>query len=46
MPSASTSDEASHLAELHPGAVDVSRRSLKSDMPTLGEYAIPIRDGA
>jgi ribosomal protein S18 acetylase RimI-like enzyme len=33
-----------HLAELHPGAVDVSRRALKSEIPTLGEYGIPIRD--
>ena len=33
-----------HLAEMHPGAVDESRRFLKSEIPTLGEYGIPIRD--
>jgi GNAT superfamily N-acetyltransferase len=32
------------LAELHPGAVDVSRERLKPEIPTVGEYGIPLRD--
>jgi GNAT superfamily N-acetyltransferase len=32
------------LKELHPGAVDESRRRLKPEIPETGEYGIPIRD--
>jgi N-acetylglutamate synthase-like GNAT family acetyltransferase len=32
------------LAELHPGAVDRSRGSLKPEIPEMGEYGIPLRD--
>jgi GNAT superfamily N-acetyltransferase len=32
------------LAELHPGAVDRSRTTLKPSIATIGEYDIPIRD--
>jgi GNAT superfamily N-acetyltransferase len=32
------------LRELHPGAVDESRRRLKPEIPEIGEYDIPIRD--
>jgi GNAT superfamily N-acetyltransferase len=32
------------LAELNPGAVDDSRRTLKPEIPETGEYGIPIRD--
>jgi GNAT superfamily N-acetyltransferase len=32
------------LSELHPGAVDESRRRLKPEIPETGEYGIPIRD--
>jgi GNAT superfamily N-acetyltransferase len=32
------------LAELHPGAVDESRRRLKPEIPETGEYGIPLRD--
>jgi len=33
-----------HLAELHRGAVDESRRSLKPEIPVVGEHGIRIRD--
>ena len=33
-----------HLAALHRGAVDASRRSLKPEIPPTGLYAIPLRD--
>jgi len=32
------------LAKMHPGAVDASRLKLKSGIPEIGEYGIPIRD--
>lgn len=32
------------LAELHPGAVDESRRGLKPDIPETGQHGIPLRD--
>lgn len=32
------------LKELHPGAVDDSRRRLKPEIPETGEYGIPLRD--
>jgi len=32
------------LAELRPGAVSESRRTLKPEIPTTGSYGIPIRD--
>ena len=32
------------LKQLHPGAVDESRRRLKPEIPKTGEYGIPIRD--
>jgi GNAT superfamily N-acetyltransferase len=32
------------LKQLHPGAVDESRRGLKPEIPKTGEYGIPIRD--
>jgi ribosomal protein S18 acetylase RimI-like enzyme len=32
------------LAQLHPGAVDESRRSLKPEIPVEGEHGIPIHD--
>ena len=32
------------LKELHPGAVDESRRRLKPEIPETGEYGIPLRD--
>jgi GNAT superfamily N-acetyltransferase len=32
------------LSDLHPGAVDESRRRLKPEIPEIGEYGIPIRD--
>jgi GNAT superfamily N-acetyltransferase len=32
------------LAELRPGGVDDSRARLKPEIPTTGEYGIPIRD--
>jgi hypothetical protein len=32
------------LRELHPGAVDESRRRLKPEIPQTGEYGIPMRD--
>lgn len=32
------------LRELHPGAVDESRRRLKPEIPETGEYGIPLRD--
>jgi GNAT superfamily N-acetyltransferase len=32
------------LAELHPGAVDDSRRRLKPEIPETGEYGIALRD--
>jgi GNAT superfamily N-acetyltransferase len=32
------------LAELHAGGVDKSRATLKPDIPTTGEYGIPLRD--
>jgi GNAT superfamily N-acetyltransferase len=33
-----------HLAELHAGAVDRSRESLKPEIPAIGVHGIPIRD--
>jgi N-acetylglutamate synthase-like GNAT family acetyltransferase len=33
-----------HLRELHPGAVNESRRRLKPEIPVIGEYGIPLRD--
>ena len=33
-----------HLVQLHAGAVDRSRESLKPEIPETGEYGIPIRD--
>ena len=33
-----------HLVELHPGAVDRSRATLKPSIPAIGEHGIPIRD--
>ena len=32
------------LAELRPGAVDESRRTLKPEIPATGEHEIPLRD--
>jgi ribosomal protein S18 acetylase RimI-like enzyme len=32
------------LAELRPGAVDESRRTLKPEIPETGEHGIPLRD--
>jgi GNAT superfamily N-acetyltransferase len=32
------------LAELHPGAVDRSRASLKPEIPEIGDHGIPLRD--
>ena len=32
------------LAELHPGAVDRSRATLKPEIPVIGDHGIPIRD--
>src|SRR5262245_16778499 len=32
------------LARLRPGAVDESRRTLKPEIPTLGDYGIELRD--
>jgi ribosomal protein S18 acetylase RimI-like enzyme len=32
------------LAELRPGAVDESRRTLKPEIPEVGEHGIPLRD--
>ena len=32
------------LAEVHPGAVEDSRRSLKPEIPEVGEHGIPLRD--
>jgi GNAT superfamily N-acetyltransferase len=32
------------LRELHPGAVEESRRRLKPEIPEIGEYGIPLRD--
>ena len=32
------------LRELHPGAVDESRRRLKPEIPETGEYGIPLHD--
>jgi GNAT superfamily N-acetyltransferase len=32
------------LCALHPGAVDAARRTLKPEIPLLGENGIPIRD--
>jgi GNAT superfamily N-acetyltransferase len=32
------------LAALHPGAVDDSRARLKPEIPTVGDYGIPLRD--
>lgn len=32
------------LAALYPGAVDDSRRTLKPDIPAIGNFGIPIRD--
>jgi GNAT superfamily N-acetyltransferase len=32
------------LAALHAGAVDQSRRTLKPEIPAIGEYGIPLRD--
>jgi GNAT superfamily N-acetyltransferase len=32
------------LAELHPGAVDRSRATLKPEIPEIGDYGIPLRD--
>jgi GNAT superfamily N-acetyltransferase len=32
------------LAELHPGAVDRSRGTLKPEIPHVGSYGIPLRD--
>jgi ribosomal protein S18 acetylase RimI-like enzyme len=32
------------LAELHPGAVDRSRESLKPEIPEIGDHGIPLRD--
>jgi GNAT superfamily N-acetyltransferase len=32
------------LAELHPGAVERSRRTLKPSIPEVGDYGIPLRD--
>lgn len=32
------------LVELHAGAVDRSRESLKPEIPAIGEHGIPIRD--
>jgi N-acetylglutamate synthase-like GNAT family acetyltransferase len=33
-----------HLIEVHPGAVDASRKNLKSSIPARGNYGIPLRD--
>lgn len=33
-----------HLVALHPGAVDLARRTLKPEIPLLGDDGIPIRD--
>ncbi len=32
------------LVALHPGAIDLARRTLKPEIPLLGENGIPIRD--
>ena len=32
------------LAALHPGSVDESRARLKSEIPEVGDYGIPLRD--
>lgn len=32
------------LAELHAGAIDEARRTIKPEIPEVGEYGIPIRD--
>ena len=32
------------LAALRPGAVDESRRSLKAEIPAIGDHGIPLRD--
>jgi len=32
------------LAELRPGAVDESRRTLKPEIPEIGDHGIPLRD--
>ena len=32
------------LAALRPGAVDEARRTLKPEIPAVGNYAIPLRD--
>jgi GNAT superfamily N-acetyltransferase len=32
------------MRELHPGAVDESRRRLKPEIPEIGVYGIPLRD--
>ena len=32
------------LAELHPGAVDRARATLKPEIPVIGDHGIPIRD--
>jgi ribosomal protein S18 acetylase RimI-like enzyme len=32
------------LAALHPGAVDDSRARLKPEIPTVGDYGIPLQD--
>jgi ribosomal protein S18 acetylase RimI-like enzyme len=32
------------LARLNPGAVDEARARLKPELPTVGDYGIPIRD--
>ena len=33
-----------HLAELHAGAVDQSRRGIKPEIPETGQHGIPLRD--
>jgi GNAT superfamily N-acetyltransferase len=33
------------LVRVHPGAVDRSRASLKPEIPVVGAYGIPLRDG-
>jgi len=32
------------LAELHPGAVDRSRATLKPEIPEIGDHGVPLRD--
>lgn len=32
------------ISELHPGAVDRSRASLKAEIPPVGDHGIPLRD--